>query len=96
MKFNKLEKYLDLLPEFIEHKDSRVDEGRGEFEQIRWGFPNSYGASLVNHNGSYGDELAVLHHGAVCSDTPVTSDVIGWTNVSEVALYLAKVRGLKA
>ena len=44
----------------------------------------------------YGDELAVLYRGDVCSNTTVTNDVIGHTNVSEAALHLAKIRALKA
>lgn len=46
-------------------------------KQAIYSFPNGYGASVVNHSHCYGGlELAVLRKGAICYDTPITSDVI--------------------
>lgn len=48
----------------------------------RWFFPNGYGASVVNHWGSRGVELAVLYgdkdNWALVYDTPITDDVINY------------------
>jgi hypothetical protein len=95
MKLNKLEKFAELLPEYI--TESRVEKGRpmGPAEYVRWQFPNKYGASLACHNMTNGKpEFAVTYNGDICYDSGVTNDVIGYTTVSEVALYLAELRGL--
>ena len=93
MSLDKLQKYTGLLPEFILHRRSSFEDTR---EAIVWQFPNGYGASLVCHKMIYGDkpEFAVLYKGGICYDTDVTSDVIPYAEVSEVALYLARVRGI--
>ena len=63
-------------------------------------FPNGYGASIVCHDGSYGGdkglfELAVLRGDSIVYDTPVTSDVLGWLNPSDVEGVLAQIEALK-
>jgi len=95
MKLNKLKKFAELLPEYI--TESKVVKGRtmGPAEYVRWQFPNRYGASLACHRMTNDvPEFAVTYDGDICYDSGVTHDVIGYTTVSEVALYLAKLRGL--
>lgn len=48
--------------------------------QREYRFPNGYGASVVAHRFSYGQELAVLNWnagGALAYYTPLTANVIG-------------------
>ena len=59
-------------------------------------FPNGYGASVIQHKGSYGYvkgqwEVAVLHEGQLCYSTSITSDVIGHLNDPEVDNILGKI-----
>lgn len=65
----------------------------------------SYGASVVQHHGSYGGdegfwELAVIHFQAnsekwsICYCTPVTNDVMGWLRDDEVQDTLAQIDAL--
>ena len=44
--------------------------------QTKYRFENGYGASVINHNGSYGLELGVLYDGVLDYSTPITSDVV--------------------
>ena len=49
----------------------------------RFGFDNGYGASVVCHEGSYGNEkglfeLAVTKEGKLDYSTPIANDVIGF------------------
>lgn len=70
--------------------------------QALWRFPNGRGASVVNHSGSYGTELAVLrYHGGGVDDweldysTPVTDDVVGHIDgPEELVGLLRQVRDL--
>ena len=67
-------------------------------------YPNGYGASVVrfkinNIYGSYTNndnewELAVLHEGAICYDTPITNDVIGHLSEDEVEEILKRISAL--
>lgn len=63
-----------------------------------YNFANGYGASVVNHKGSYGYpnkwELAVLKGESICYDTPVTNDVIGHLSGDDVLPLLEKIRAL--
>lgn len=64
-------------------------------------FANGYAASVVKHFGSYGNEcdcweIAVMEKSgegwALCYDTPVTDDVLGWLEedaVIETCLEIA-------
>jgi hypothetical protein len=59
-------------------------------------FPNGYGASVIQHKGSYGYvkgqwEVAVLHEEQLCYSTSITSDVIGHLNDPEVDNILGKI-----
>lgn len=68
--------------------------------QIRYDYPNGYGASVVLHEASYGSsaglfEVAVTHgDGHLCYSTPITGDVIGWASFAEVAQILERIEGL--
>jgi hypothetical protein len=66
-------------------------------------FDNNFGASVVQHSGSYGYadgqwELAVLDYRGerweLTYDTPITDDVIGWLPESEVQALLVRIRAL--
>ena len=62
-------------------------------------FDNKYSISIIKHSGSYGREedkweIAVLHNGELCYDSPVTDDVIGWLTDEEVIEYFFKVKFL--
>lgn len=71
----------------------------------RFRFENNYGASVVQHELSYGGrnglwELAVLHfEGDVWEldyDTEITDDVLGWLEGSEVEPLLKQISELPA
>jgi hypothetical protein len=72
--------------------------------QAIWRFRNGQGASVVNHVGSYGTELAVLKfRGPDTFDfeldytTPITGDVIGHINSpDELIGLLRRIRDLPA
>ncbi|MGN6438499.1 MAG: hypothetical protein ACTHMM_18290 [Agriterribacter sp.] len=61
---------------------------------------NGYGASIVKHTFSYGNEsglweLAVLDaSGKLCYDTPITNDVLGYLSETEVNETLEKISAL--
>jgi hypothetical protein len=61
---------------------------------------NGYGASIVQHQFSYGGEkglweLAVLDHdGDICYSTPITSDVVGHLTDEEVNKLLEQIDAL--
>lgn len=66
---------------------------------------NGYGASIVQHDYSYGGrvglwEIAVTEYDEdgewdVCYDTPITNDVLGHLSESEVIDYLIQIEQLK-
>lgn len=65
-------------------------------KQYVYGFPNGYGASVIQHEGSYGFqsgkwELAVLHEGDLCYHTPITDDVLGHLSNREVNEILEQI-----
>lgn len=64
-------------------------------EQVRLAFPNNYGASVINHDGSYGLELAVLYEGHICYNTEITSDVIGSLDQEELEKVLNDIFALE-
>ena len=98
IQLSKLKIYSKLLPEYSTISVTPQREGFEPTarEKIVWEFPNGYGASLVCHPYSYGGEpeFAVRRNGSLCYDTEITSDVITFVTVPEVATYLARIRGL--
>lgn len=63
-------------------------------------FPNGYGVSVVIGPSTYGGneglyELAVLHDGDLCYDTPVTSDVEGYLTPAKVTKLMEEVQKLE-
>ena len=60
-------------------------------------FENGYGVSVIEH-GYGGDvglkELAVLHSGEICYDTPITDDVLGYLTDTEVMEIIEQVKQL--
>jgi len=59
-----------------------------------------YGASVVRHMGSYGNEiglweLAITYNGTLCYTTPITDGVIGYLTEDEVQKYLAQIDALR-
>ena len=65
-----------------------------------YSFDNSYGASVIRHEGSYGFldglwELAVLNsEGELDYSTPITNDVLGRLTWKEVSSNLREIQKL--
>lgn len=63
-------------------------------------FPNGYGASVISNGMSYGGskglfEVAVLDkNGDICYNTPVTDDVLGYLDFSDVVDVLNQIKAL--
>lgn len=63
--------------------------------QTKYRFENGYGASVINHNGSYGLELGVLYDGVLDYSTPITSDVVPYIkNEEELDKLLKHIKEL--
>jgi len=68
--------------------------------QYKANFANGYGASIVQHSFSYGNEsglweLAVIgKNGKLCYDTPITNDVLGYLTEEEVNTTLDAIEAL--
>lgn len=88
-----------------EYKDFQAHNGlvsntqRMDGEQWRFKFDNGYGASVVTGGIAYCNEaqpyeLAVLKHGELCYDTPITDDVLGYLTSNEVYDLLDKIEQL--
>lgn len=97
LKYNKFKKFEVPIP----HKEEFENEFKqfGECYAHRFRFGNGYGASVVKHFGSFGYdydlfELAVLKKDALCYDTPITNDVIGYLANNEVLELLDKIKAL--
>lgn len=57
-------------------------------------FPNGFGASIVNHDMSYGFELALLHDGNLVHHPKITNDVIGGLTPCRARNLLKKIANL--
>ena len=76
-----------------------IDMGIGIGIQARINFDNGYGASIIRSPYSYGGnqdlyELAVIKDNAICYDTPITDDVIGYLTEDDVTKYLGQIQEL--
>ena len=85
----------------MEYKEKKFNGG----VQRLYRFDNGYGASVIRHNGSYGNdkglwELAVLRYTdgdkyVLDYSTPITDDVIGYLDEDEVNDLLIKIKELQ-
>lgn len=62
-------------------------------------FPNGYRASVICGIRTYGGnqglyEIGIIADGTLCYDTPITNDVIGYLNESEVEEVLGRIQDL--
>lgn len=60
-------------------------------------FENNYGASVIKHSYSYGNEddlfeLAVLDDRSITYDTCIANDVLGWLTNEEVIEYFKQIQ----
>ena len=63
--------------------------------RIRVYFKNGYGASIIQGDGSYGVELAVITREGLCYDTDISDDVIGNIETMEDLIgYLKRIEAL--
>lgn len=63
-------------------------------------FENNYGASIIKHNFSYGNEddlfeLAVLYDSKITYSTEITGDVLGYLTNDDVMYYLSEIKDLE-
>ena len=62
--------------------------------QKRFKFPNGFGASIINHDMSYGFELALLYDGNLVYHPKITDDVIGGLTPCRARNLLKKIANL--
>ncbi|WHI54199.1 hypothetical protein PYH59_10165 [Mammaliicoccus lentus] len=84
---------------FLEHPNFQTENFRTGGIQYLFSFENGYGASVVCHPFSYGNEdkpyeLAVIADEVLCYDTEITDDVLGWLTVEDVLNTLEKIKKL--
>ncbi len=79
-----------------------VSEGGNFFGGLAYEFKfeNNYGASIIKHKFSYGNdddlfELAVLYDGKITYSTEITEDVLGYLTNDDVMFYLSEIKGLE-
>ena len=70
-------------------------------QQARLNFPNGYGVSVITGEMFYSEpekpyEVAVLYKDALCYNTPITNDVIGYQTEDEVEGIMNQVAELPA
>ena len=62
-------------------------------------FENNYGASIIKHCFSYGNEddlfeLAVLYDSKITYSTEITGDVLGYLTNEDVLFYLSEIKNI--
>lgn len=78
------------LMEYVTVKEKIYDG-----ERVVLKFENNYGASIINHEYSYGLELAVLYHNHICYYTEITDDVIPYLDQTKLEDILYRIKNLK-
>jgi hypothetical protein len=81
------------------NKPQEINEVFGGHQRL-YKFNNGYGASVIQHYGSYGGpsglwELAVLDGEEICYTTPITEDVIGHQTPEGIELLLNQIKDLR-
>lgn len=88
------------LPTALSTSGVTTKMGAPELNQHLVDFPNGYGASIVQHYGSYGGdeglwELAVLNRkGKLDYTTPITDDALGHLTSEKVGEILLQIHAL--
>ena len=82
------------------HLPSPLREEYMEAKHAVMRFDNGYGISVVKGDMFYSNgidtyEVAVLKDGAICYDTSITDDVIGYVNADEVSNIMKQIKELK-
>ena len=82
------------------HLPSPLREEYMEAKHAVMRFDNGYGTSVVKGDMFYSNgidtyEVAVLKYGAICYDTSITDDVIGYVNADEVSNIMKQIQELK-
>ncbi len=85
--FSEFEKYV--IDKGVQYEGERYQKA-----YMRLEFPNGYGASVVNGEGTYGLEMAVLRNGGIVYDTPITGDVLGYLTNETLFQALRDVKNL--
>lgn len=77
---------------FKNHRDYPVFD-----KHARHDFPNGYGISVLTGKHAYCDdntyEVAIMHNGKLCYNTPLTDDVLGYQTKEDINKILAKLEG---
>ncbi len=85
------------LPGWSKHAPIETNNKFGGVQYL-FRFENGYGASLINHEGSYGNEIAVIEWMGANYDltysTPITNDVLGWLSPDEIEFTLDAIKAL--
>lgn len=87
---------------FEGYEEYLVSEGGNFFGgyAYEFKFENNYGASIIKHCFSYGNEddlfeLAVLYNGKITYGTEITKDVLGYLDNDDVLAVLNQIKELK-
>lgn len=102
----KAREYLNYAIEYLEGDGMIISDKFKNYiieqtdEVVKYAFENGYGASIINHEFSYGLELAVIKQVRgdwyLTYDTPITDDVIGYIeSEEELDGYLEQIQALE-
>ena len=84
---------VEAFPEIFKPPLSGFDEKTGLGPRKRVTYPNGYGSSIIAMDTGW-FEVAVLHHGFVCYDTPLTNDVERFPTLEEAEAFAIKISQL--
>ena len=90
---------MEINKNFKNHNGFVSHEQFNRYEEWIFNFNNGYGASVITGSIVYCNEkkpfeLAVLKHGKICYDTPITDDVISYLTSNEVYELLDRIEQL--